>query len=127
MWQRDPSRVYTTGSAYKFLSNDGSGQCLPAFRDIWSKKAPLKVTSIVWKILHNGIPVKRNSERRGILSNNVSVNCVIFHFAEESANNLCFTYISTYKLWCLCYEWLGFSRVLPSSLSEHFLQHGGLR
>lgn len=95
------------------------------FKSFWINIVPLKVVSLAWRMMQNGIPSRVNLRRRGIIHEEGDIKCVLFNNMDESTTHLFFSSRISYEIWTRCYAWLGVQTALPEDGTAHFLQHSG--
>lgn len=119
----EPEGKYTVKSAYSWQKDYGLAESVPEFEWLWKIHAPSNVKVFIWKVFWNRIQTKDNLLKRGIIHSSSDSKCPFCNVLEESTSHLLFGCSFSYKVWQLCYRWLGFSVTLPYCSRSHFLQH----
>ena len=60
---------------------------------------------MAWRVLENKLATRVNLSRRGVQLE--SLRCVLCGKEEESGSHLFFGCSFAWRVWCLCYRWLG--------------------
>ena len=118
-WRGDPKGVFSVRSAYDVLTNQGSGPDKDVFSTLWKAKAFPKVLCTAWRILLDRIPTYQNLVRRGIVVN--SPLCVFCKQSVESIQHLILDCGYAYRVWMLCYRWIGVLGAQNKDICNHFL------
>ena len=91
------------------------------YNSFWQIKALPSAHVTTWRVIENRVATKVNLERRGIqIENNI---CNLYRLSEKSTNHLFFGCRVVWRVWNLCYDWLGLNSVdlhVPESHFEHF-------
>jgi hypothetical protein len=85
-WQGTSDGIYTVKSGYNAqiewdYNNSNSGQTSTnskeamAWKNLWKAKVPPKQTHLMWRILHNVIPIKPNLITKGIICDSLYPRC----------------------------------------------------
>ncbi|XP_057809099.1 uncharacterized protein LOC131023572 [Salvia miltiorrhiza] len=91
-----------------------------AFKDIWAKGVPIKVSSFAWRALLDRIPTRENLLKRGIMLGNGGHCCPLCSCLLESTDHLLLLCMFSVKVWELIYKWMNISPISSVSLLEHF-------
>lgn len=121
----DGEGTYTVKSAYNLLQGQDVEESIPVLDSLWQGTTPSKVLVFAWKVLWGRTQSKHNLFRRGIISTNDSLNCVLCSNEEESADHIFFDCSFSSQIWNTYHNWMKISTTLPCRSREHFLQHGG--
>src|ERR1044072_459136 len=93
------------------------------FKSIWKTPVPPKVQAFSWRVVLDRIQSRQNLRKRGILQQGQHCLCVLCQESEESSVHLLFSCKFAWRVWMLCYGWLGVQTVLPEDCHMHFKQH----
>ena len=91
LWRFSKNGDYQVKKAYELLTRDASihSRYLQAnmgwWRTFWKIKVPLKISTFIWKLLHNCLPTLLNLHTRGISSTKL---CPLCNEEEESHTHL---------------------------------------
>ena len=91
LWRFSKNGDYQVKKAYELLTRDASihSRYLQAnmgwWRTFWKIKVPLKISTFIWKLLHNCLPTLLNLHARGISS---TKSCPLCNEEEESHTHL---------------------------------------
>ena len=91
LWRFSKNGDYQVKKAYELLTRDASihSRYLQAnmgwWRTFWKIKVPLKISTFIWKLLHNCLPTLLNLHARGISSTKL---CPLCNEEEESHTHL---------------------------------------
>ena len=80
---------------------------------------PKKALVTAWRILLDRIPTRQNLVVRGIMVN--SPLCVLCNQLVETTQHLFLDCIFAYRVWMLCYTWIGVMGAHNRDLCNHFL------
>ena len=94
------------------------------FRLLWSIPAPSNHISFTWRLLLDRVQTKGNMRRHNIIQNTDEAIGTLCHNAKESDIHHFFSCDISWRIWCTCYEWLGYVSSLLLEGKMHFLQHG---
>ena len=94
-------------------------------RLIWTGIVPSKVNVLAWRIILDRVQTKENLKKRSIIANGGDEKCVLCDGAVETNNHLFFSCPIAYKVWGLCFNWVGLSAVFPMDAFCHLQQHLG--
>ena len=123
-WNGDPKGFFSVRSAYDLLANQGIRPSYDVFRLLWKTKAFPKALVITWRILLDRIPTRQNLVVRGIMVN--SPLCVLCNQSVETTQHLFLDCIFAYRVWMLCYTWIGVMGAHNRDLCNHFMNfHDG--
>lgn len=92
---------------------------------IWHKAVPLKISLIVWRLLHNRVPTSDNLLQRGLLQNQRQLwvgGCG----SNEDIDHLFLHCNSFGTIWSLISHRIGYDTVNQTHISKHVLQFGHL-
>ncbi|GKV38806.1 hypothetical protein SLEP1_g46676 [Rubroshorea leprosula] len=124
-WHLEPSRNYTTKSAYSQLLK---GDTRPAgdFKRVWKAPIPPKVSAFCWQLLHRKLPTKDNLATRGILTDTSSLSCCWCDTSLESLESPDHMFVNcnlAFTLWMKCYKWWDKQYVMGNSRRMVLDQH----
>ena len=113
--------MFSVKSAYGLLKGEGEEENSRFYKCFWKIKALPSAHVTTWRVIENKVASKVNLVRRGI---QIECNlCSLCRLSEESTNHLFFDCRVAWKIWNLCYDWLGMNSVdliVPGSHFEHF-------
>jgi hypothetical protein len=115
---------YKVKKAYMSLSRCESEDLIWT-KDVWSPLIPTKLSTLVWRLLQNRLPTKKNLMKRGI-SFNSSVLCVGVCGKAETENHLFFNCPNLAVSWRELVKWIGIPIVLPEGGYDHLVMFKGL-
>ena len=120
-WKADPSGVYSTRSAYKFMITPSS----PAFdlrssSLLWKLKIPPKAAVFTWRLLQDRLPTRANLLRRNVIIQDIV--CPLCGLDQEEVGHLFFNCKRIVGLWWESMTWVQVHGPLPASPVDHFLQ-----
>lgn len=95
------------------------------FKSFWKVKAPQKVLAFSWKEIKNRIPTKESLNKMRVLGNSKNLFCVFCNGEIENTDHIFIQCKVAYKVWMKVYGWIGLVVILPSKMSELYLQHMG--
>ena len=78
------------------------------------------VVFLAWRVLENRIATRVNLVRRGMVVENPV--CCLCGKVDESSSHLFAVCDFAWRVWCLCFEWLGVSFVIHSDPMQNFIQ-----
>lgn len=64
-WLHNQKHTYTVKSAYQVISSVAGQQASNAYKLLWAKSIPLKVSAFSWRVTLDRIPTYYNLQRRG--------------------------------------------------------------
>ncbi len=105
VWKAGDPQSFSVSSAYKFIRKDTQADSVPVFRKLWRSKAVPSAALLAWRVLENKLATRVNLSRRGVQLE--SLRCVLCGKEEESCSHLFFGCTFAWRVWCLCYRWLG--------------------
>ena len=95
IWKHSNSGDFQVKKAYDLLHKDYRDSNPTQFRStdlpketwplVWKVKLPVKISTFIWKLLHDCLPVKLNLTNRGIPTNN---NCPMCKEEIKSSSHL---------------------------------------
>jgi hypothetical protein len=88
-------------------------EAMSAFKVIWKCSAPSKVSALVWKVLHDRIPTKRNLVNRGVNQLEGSLSCSFCGLVVENSLHLLLYCDFSLSVWSGIFAWLGLFFQLP--------------
>lgn len=108
-WHFDKHGIFSVKSAYKVnrqdmltsqhksggqggSTNDGKG----VWKDIWKLKCPNKIKHFLWRLTHNGQPLRCNLSRRGML---IDTRCPVCGQMSEDGGHLFFKCKLPKQIW----------------------------
>jgi len=104
-WRGDAKGVFSVKSAYSILVDQRNGSDNDVFKLHWKAKALPKVLITAWRILLDKIPTSKNLISRGVDTN--SPLCALCNLSEESTQHLFMDCDVAYRVWMLCFRWIG--------------------
>jgi len=105
IWKVGGLQSFTVSSAYKLIRKDNEADSLSIFSKIWRSKVVPSAALMAWRVLENKLATRVNLSRRGVQLE--SLRCVLRGKEEESCSHLFFGCSFAWRVWCLCYIWLG--------------------
>ncbi|CAJ2672512.1 unnamed protein product [Trifolium pratense] len=90
------------------------------FRAIWNFPAPSKVSSLLWKLLHDRIPTKVNLYRRGVIHSEGYQSCAFCGNCAETAIHLLLYCDFATRVWRAVFDWLGMCLQFPHNFLSMF-------
>jgi hypothetical protein len=126
VWALDPGEGFSVKSTYALLSAVDDSPTLNSnelkiFSSIWESPTPSKIVAFSWQLLYDRLPTKENLHRRGVLDQDVDVNCVWCGLAPESTKHLFLHCNTAHWVWYEIFKWLGVLIVMPSNAIWLFL------
>jgi len=119
IWKAAEKLCYTVNSTYNCLRTRDEGANSTLYEALWSIKALPSALTTAWRVLNDRLPTRANLERRGlILETN---RCAMCGEDEESGSHVFFECRVTWRVWCLCSEWVGEQTVVHREGKSHFL------
>ena len=73
-----------------------------------------------WRVIENKVATRVNLERRGVVIENPL--CCLCGMVEESSSHLFSVCDFAWRVWCLCFKWVGVSFVIHKNPLANFLQ-----
>ena len=108
----------TVNSAYVQVRNDTVGEVPLVYSKLWRCKALLSSLFTAWRVIENKVSTRVNLERCGVLIENPL--CCLCGMVEESSSHLFSVYDFAWRVWCLCFKWLGVSFVIHKDPLANF-------
>ncbi|XP_075659252.1 uncharacterized protein LOC142629156 [Castanea sativa] len=102
LWRFSKNGEYQVKKAYELLTRDDSSHPryfqanMGWWRTFWKIKVPLKISTFIWKLLHNCLPTFLNLHARGISSSKL---CPLCNEEEESHTHLFLHYPFARACW----------------------------
>jgi len=110
------------GESYMFLIHSGNTVDRTLVDDIWHMHILLKVSPLVWRLLHNRLPTKDNLLRCDVL-HSTDITCATTRCDSTETTSHLFLHCDTSReLWSKVWNWIGISLVTPVHLRHHFTQ-----
>lgn len=78
---------------------------------------------LLWKVSINRVQTKENLRKRGVIQTCTECRCVFCKASEETTTHVFYSCIFSWRVWMLCYNWLGVDSTLPEDCRAHFAQH----
>ena len=110
-WALDKTKMFTTKSLYRFLSNRGMPSRVAGI--IWKCKVPLKIKFFLWQTFNNKLPVGLSLLRRGWKGDGKCCLCGVL----ETINHILFYCVLAKLIWAIIREVFCLGDV-PHSLQE---------
>jgi len=105
IWKGGGLQSFTVSSAYNLVRKDNEADSSPIFSKLWRCKTVPSAVLMAWRVLENKLATRVNLSRRGVQLE--SLRCVLCGKEEESCSHLFFVCSFAWRVWCLCYRWLG--------------------
>jgi len=121
IWKDGGLQTFTVSSAYNLVRKDNEADTSPVFSKLWRCKAVPSAVLMAWRGLENKLATRVNLSRRGVQIE--SLRCVLCGKEEESCSHLFFGCSFAWRVWSLCYRWLGVlfvSHIEPRSNFDQF-------
>jgi hypothetical protein len=118
--------LFSVKASYKFLS---SWLVRPLFLPpslssvvykVWDSWTPSKVVVFSWQTLLARIPTRANLAIRGMILEDVHLNCAVCGGEVETENHLFLLCPLAWSIWSEVYRWLGVVEVSPNNIASHF-------
>ncbi|XP_068483176.1 uncharacterized protein [Phaseolus vulgaris] len=119
-WKVGGCQTFTVNSAYVQLRRDRVGEIFPVYSMLWRCNALPSALYTAWRVMENKIATRVSLVRRGVVVENSF--CCLCGKEEESSSNLFSTCNFVWRVWSLCFEWLGISSVIHKDPKSNFLQ-----
>ena len=121
VWKAEGSQSFTVNSAYNKVRRVSDGESSPIYCRLWRCKALPSVVFLAWRVMENRIATRVNLVRRGgvVVENSV---CCLCGKVDESSSHLFVVCDFTWRVWSLCFEWLGVSFVIHLDPMQNFIQ-----
>ena len=120
VWKVEGSQSFTVNSAYIKVRRVSDGESSPIYCRLWRCKALPSAVFLAWRVLENRIATRVNLVRRGVVVENLV--CCLCGKVEESSSHLFSICDFAWRVWCLCFEWLGVSFVIHLDPMQNFIQ-----
>jgi len=120
VWKVGGIHMFSVNSVYNHVRKDCEVVSSPIFSKLWGCKAVASVVLNAWKMLENKLATRVNLLRRGVLVENSA--CCLCGEEEESCRHLFFDCRFAWRVWCLCFKWLGVSFVYHIDPKSNFDQ-----
>ena len=118
VWKRGESGRFTVRSAYECIEEIGRGPQISGFGYLWKIKAFPNMMVTAWRVLWGRIPTREGLSRRGVMMN--SVACSLCQSEEESCQHLFLECEHAWRVWALCFRWVGILSVQHNNLMINF-------
>jgi hypothetical protein len=125
-WVPDPEDSFSVKSTYSHLvtilktEDELEGEEVVVFEQIWESPAPSKVIAFSWQLLYDRLPTTSNLDYRGIISPEISRDCVNCVGRMESAVHLFLHCPKVMVVWYEVFKWIGVVIVMPNSIASLF-------
>ncbi|XVF30833.1 hypothetical protein REPUB_Repub16aG0092000 [Reevesia pubescens] len=126
IWKLESNGKYSTKAAYSGLSTDNVVLDPLLCRAIWCKGTPTKVNFLVWRLMLDRLPTKRNLVKRNFFDSDQAM-CVLCDLAIEDADHVFLPCSVVHKAWMRCCKWLGVLWVNPGFIKDMYFQWVFLR
>ena len=120
IWKAGGFHTFTVNSTYFQVRKDRVWEVSPIYSKLWRCKALPSALVTAWRVMENKIATRVNLERRGVVVENLV--CGLCGKVEESSCHLFSVCEFTWRVWCLCFEWLGVSFVIHKDPLVNFQQ-----
>ncbi len=120
VWKVGESQTFSVNSAYVQVRRGRGGEFSPEHSKLWRCKALPSALFTAWRVVENRIASRVNLVRRGVAVENSL--CCLCGEEEESSCHLFFVCRFAWRIWCLCFEWLGVSFVFHKDPKSNFAQ-----
>jgi hypothetical protein len=87
---------------------------------VWDSCAPSKVVVFSWQTLLARIPTRANLANRGMVLEDVHLNCAVCGGGVEAENHLFLLCHLAWSIWIGVYRWFGVVQVSPDNIASHF-------
>ena len=121
IWKGGGFQSYTVSSAYNLIRKDNEAVSSQELRKLWRSKAIPSAMILAWRVMENKLATRVNLSRRGVKLE--SLRCVLCGKEEESSSHLFFGCSFAWRVWCLCFKWLGIlfvTHIEPRCNFDHF-------
>jgi len=105
IWKEGGLQTFTVSFAYNLVRKDNEVDASPIFSKLWRSKAVPSALLLAWRVLENELATRINLRRRGVQLE--SLRCVLCGKEEESCSHLFFGCSFAWRVWSLCYRWIG--------------------
>ena len=105
IWKGGGIKSFTVSSAYNLIRKDNEMVSSQVLRKLWRSKAIPSALVLAWRVMENKLATRVNLSRRGVQLE--SLRCVLCGKEEESSSHLFFGCSFAWRVWCLCFKWLG--------------------
>jgi len=112
--------MFPVNSAYNLVRKDSEVVSFPVFSKLWRCKAVPSVVLTAWRTFGNKLATRVNLLRRGVLVE--SFACCLCGEKVESCRHLFLDCRFVWRVWCLCFKWLGISFVYHIDPKSNFDQ-----
>ena len=119
MW-KGGGLFFSVNSAYSLVRRDFEADSSLVFGKLWSCKVAPSAFLTAWRVLENKVATRANLVRRGVVVD--SSLCCLCGKEEEHYRHLFFECSFAWRVWCLCFEWLGVSFVYHRDPLSNFVQ-----
>ena len=101
LWFQSQKGAYIVNEGYKLITKEQDGTTTysmngKGWKNLWKLKIPYKIYLFLWKLLHNGLPIRMELNRRQII---VSTKCVMCEQEEETLDHSFLKCPFTRALW----------------------------
>jgi hypothetical protein len=130
-WIPHGAGMFSVQSAYSSLQDIFSLEALEhnmvhALKKLWVTKVPSKASIFGWRLLLAKLPTKVALFDKGIITTNLEKCCVFCSGVEEDIQHVFFNCNVILQLWDAIFNWLGTTSVTYVSVTDHFLNFGGI-
>ena len=119
VWKSDESGVFSVSSAYECLAKSERGPQQEVFNQLWKVKTFPNVMLTAWRVLLGRIPTSLSLSRRGVVL--TSTMCALCKSEEESCQHLFLECKHAWRVWTLCFKWIGILFVQHNDIVTHFV------
>ena len=120
VWKVRGCQIFTVNSTYVQVMRVRGGESSPVYSKLWRCKVLPSALFTAWRVLENRIAYRVNLVRRGVaVENSLFYPC---GEEEESSCHLFSVCKFAWRVWCLCFEWLGVSFVIHKDPMSNFSQ-----
>jgi len=118
VWRSGESGCYTVRAAYECLVEAEDSPQVEVFKLLWKVKALPNVLITTWRVIRGRIPTRVALSRRGVQMNNPE--CVLCETVDESNQHLFIECKHAWRVWTLCFKWVGIEFVQHNDIKIHF-------
>ncbi|XP_068497961.1 uncharacterized protein [Phaseolus vulgaris] len=120
IWKAGGFKTFTVNSAYVQVRKDTVGEVPPVYSKLWRCKALPSALFTTWRVIENKVATRVNLERCGVVIENPL--CCLCGMVEESFSHLFSVCDFAWRVWYICFKWLGVSFVIHKDPLANFLQ-----
>jgi len=119
-WKVEGYQSFTVNSAYIKVRRVSDGEFSPIYCRLWRCKVLSSAVFLAWRVLENRIATRVNLVRREVVVENPV--CCLCGKVEESSSHLFSVCDFSWRVWCLCFEWLGVLFIIHFDPMQNFIQ-----